>query len=195
MSTGKSKAADELNALPTLAPNEMPSGNNLDKVRDILFGAQVRESDRRFARMEERLVKECDDLRAEVRKRLDSLEAYLKAEFETLTDRLKSEETNRAEAVGEVAREVRDVNKNLDRKITQLDDLMLKGQRDIRQQLMEQSNRLSEDMQRNQTNAAAQLERVSTHLESDKTSNAALASMFMEVSMRLNNEFHLPSTE
>ena len=79
--------------------------------------------------------------------------------------------------------------------MSQLDDSLVKGQRDLRQQLLEQSNRLSDDMQRNQNTAATQLERVSERLENDKTSNAALASMFMEVAMRLNNEFHLPATE
>jgi hypothetical protein len=33
------------------------------------------------------------------------------------------------------------------------------------------------------------------NLQTDKTSNATLASMFMEVAMRLNNEFRLPDAE
>ena len=34
------------------------AGGNLDKVRDLLFGGQMRDYDRKFARLEERLVKE-----------------------------------------------------------------------------------------------------------------------------------------
>ncbi len=53
-----------------------PGVENLDKVRDILFGSQMRDNERRFGRLEERLAKEAGDLRDETRKRLDSLEVY-----------------------------------------------------------------------------------------------------------------------
>ena len=46
------------------------AGGNLDKVRDLLFGGQMRDFDRRFARLEERLIKETADLNDDVRKRL-----------------------------------------------------------------------------------------------------------------------------
>jgi hypothetical protein len=189
----KAKTSDPASAATALAGDE--TGGNLDKVRDILFGAQVRESDRRFARMEEKLAKDNDDLRAEVRKRLDALEAYIKAELETLTDRLKSEETSRTEAVADVAQGLKEAVKNFDKRVAQLDDQMLKGQRDLRQQLLDQSNRFTDDLQQTQNTAATQLERAVEHLQSDKTGNAALASMFTEMAMRLNNEFHLPDVE
>ena len=35
-----------------------PEGGNLDKIRDILFGPQARDYDRRLTRLEERLMKE-----------------------------------------------------------------------------------------------------------------------------------------
>src|SRR5262245_36278718 len=37
-------------------------GASLDKVRDILFGVQMRDYERRFARLEERLLKDTSDL-------------------------------------------------------------------------------------------------------------------------------------
>lgn len=190
MSKAKSDAAM---AAQAIALDE--TGGNLDKVRDILFGAQVRESDRRFVRMEEKLAKENDDLRAEVRKRLDALESFVKAELETITDRLKTEESNRSEAVSDVNRDLKETTKNFEKKVTQLDDQMLKGQRDLRQQLLDNSNRVADEMQQNQTAAAAQLERAVERLQGEKTGNATLASMLMEMAMRLNNEFHLPETE
>src|SRR5438094_3400039 len=69
---------------PAAAGEEAPTGlggENLDKVRDILFGAQLRDSDRRFSRLEETLAKQVTELREESRKRLDSLEAFLKKEL------------------------------------------------------------------------------------------------------------------
>ena len=42
--------------------DETAGAGNLAKVRDILFGAQMRENDKRFSRLEERLVKEIGEL-------------------------------------------------------------------------------------------------------------------------------------
>ena len=57
-------------------------GESLDKVRDILFGSQSREYEKRFARLEERLIKEAADLRVDLKKRFDTLEIYIKKEIE-----------------------------------------------------------------------------------------------------------------
>ena len=40
---------------------------NVDKIREILFGGQMRAYDRRFTRLEERLAKESADLREEAK--------------------------------------------------------------------------------------------------------------------------------
>ena len=56
---------------------EPDGGANLDKVRDLLFGGQMRDYDRKFARLEERLVKETAELRDDVKKRLAAIEALL----------------------------------------------------------------------------------------------------------------------
>ena len=53
-------------------------GGNVDKIRDILFGNQMREYDSRFARLEETLLKESSDLKESVRKRIDTLESFFK---------------------------------------------------------------------------------------------------------------------
>src|SRR6201982_3364027 len=59
-------------------------GANVDKIRDILFGSQMRDYEKRFARLEETLVKETVEIRETNRRRFDQLEAYMKKEFEAL---------------------------------------------------------------------------------------------------------------
>ena len=53
------------------AAQEMPEDGNIDKIRDILFGSQSRDFERRFTRMEERMIKEISDMRDDTRKKLD----------------------------------------------------------------------------------------------------------------------------
>src|SRR6187551_111575 len=53
--------SSDQDTLPRLPETEGVAGGNLDKVRDLLFGGQMRDYDRKFARLEERLVKETAD--------------------------------------------------------------------------------------------------------------------------------------
>ena len=84
------------------------AGASIDKVRDILFGGQMREVDRRFARIEERLTKELADLRDDLRKRLDTLDAHVRRENDALADLLKAERTDRTDAHGALSGELKE---------------------------------------------------------------------------------------
>ena len=66
------------------------AGGNVDKIRDILFGSQMRDYEARFARLEETLVKETVEIRETSRRRFEQLESYIKREFETVQARFKT---------------------------------------------------------------------------------------------------------
>src|SRR3974390_3356973 len=99
------------------ANGEVREGANVDKIRDILFGANLREYEKRFARLEERLTKSSDALREGLKKRFDSLESYVREAIDSLGQRLKSEKSERAEALKELTRESRDNFKTLEKKL------------------------------------------------------------------------------
>lgn len=61
-------AGDAADAVRLPGP-DVTNPARLDKVRDILFGNQARDVERRFTRLEERLVKDTADVKGEVRKR------------------------------------------------------------------------------------------------------------------------------
>jgi hypothetical protein len=48
----------------------------VDRIRDILFGSQMRDYDGRFQRLDERLTREAADARGDVQKRLEALENF-----------------------------------------------------------------------------------------------------------------------
>src|ERR1044072_4141706 len=82
----------------TTTNEELGGAGNIDKIRDILFGVQMRDYEKRFARREQRLMKEESDLRDETRKRFDSLEQYIKEEMEALVERVTTEQNASSEA-------------------------------------------------------------------------------------------------
>lgn len=173
-----------------------PQGSeSLDKVRDILFGSQAREYEKRFARLEERLLKEAADLRDELRKRSDTLEAYTKKEVESLATRLKTEHDQRTESAKEISRLLDGTSDALEKKTSALDEQLTVSQRELREQILDQSKSISDEIRQKQEAMTATLERATAELRDEKTDRAALASLFMEVAMRLNNEFKILDAE
>jgi DNA anti-recombination protein RmuC len=157
----------------SVAKVDATGGAHLDKVRDILFGSQLREIDRRLARLEERLIKETNDLKSDVKNRLDAFDSYMRHETESLTDQMQTERHDRGSG----------------------DEQLSKGLRELRQQLLDQHQHLSDDIRRKVDEVLAALARETGELRSDKADRATLASLLTEMAMRLTNELTLPDTE
>ena len=187
--------AEERKALNDGAGVDLAGTGSLDKVRDILFGAQSREYEKRIMRLEERIIRESSDLRGEIKMRFDSLEAYIKGEIESLTDRWKTEQGERTDSVKDLSRGLSDLTATVEKKTIQLDEKVTKTQRELRDQILDQSKSLSSDMRQKYEELSAALDREARELRNDKTDRSALADMFTELGLRLNNEFKLPSAE
>jgi hypothetical protein len=203
---------------------DLVAGGNLDKIRTILFGAQSRDIDRRFAKLEETLAREAADIRDTARNRFDVLEDRLKRELESLGDRLKAEENERAAAIRDLTNSLKDATRSLterikteqtertdavteltgdlrntagaiDRRIAALDEQTAKADREARDMLAEQGRRLSDDLRNKSEEIWAALAKAVQELRNEKTDRSALAALLTEVAMRLNDEFKLPSGE
>ncbi len=168
---------------------------NVDKIRDILFGSQMRDYDTRFSRLEESLLKESADLRDTTRKRIDALENYIKKELESMATRLKTEREERTGADKQLAAEAKSISESLTKKIESVQDEAGEGHAQLRNQLLEQSKSLAEEIRVKQAEMSALVERRYQELRAQKTDRAALAAMLTEVAMRLNDEFQIPDTE
>ncbi len=162
--------------------------NSLDKVRDILVGSKMRDLDKRFSRLEERLIKECADLREETRKRLNSLENYIKEEADSLSERARNEQIRRDEAVKAISEEQRKFAESLETKMAEMDEEANKIQRELRQQLFSQSQSLQDDIRQKYEEILGLLQRDTYELKSEKTDRSQLAALFSELALRLNSQ-------
>jgi hypothetical protein len=166
---------------------------NVDKIREILFGGQMRDYDKRFNRLEERLLKESTELREESRRRVEALETFVNKEFAALVNRLQAEQQSREASVQTMSRELNDAIKSLDARLTQFYNQNTEAQHDLRQQLLEQSKNLNEEIRRKHDDVSATLERELAELNHEKTDRTSLSALFTEVALRLNNDFKIPS--
>jgi DNA mismatch repair ATPase MutS len=176
----------------TAANGELREGANVDKIRDILFGSNMREYEKRFARLEERLTKSSDALRDDLKKRFDTLESYVREEMDSNNQRLKAEKAERNEGLKELTRETRDNTKTLEKKLSQLEEQLTSAQGDLRARILDQSKSLSNQIQKVKDEIEAALEREAETLRNDKTDRAQLADLFAELSLRLKDELELP---
>lgn len=192
-----SKMADENNATKggqgqNLSDALGDHAGNLGKVRDILFGAQMRDYDKRFTRLEERIASEIQSLKDDVKNQFTSLESYVNKEVESLIDRLKDEQAERGSALKEVNKEVADLTRNFEKRTTKLDEQLTKMERETRQQLLDQSKTLRDETQQKFDELRRILDSESSDLRDSKTDRAMLADLMTEVAMRLRDEFELP---
>jgi seryl-tRNA synthetase len=173
-------------------PAEDLASGNIDKVRDILFGGQMRDYERRFVRLEERLVQETGDLKEELRRRMAALEQFVKQEAESLSDRISTEQNERADAARAIAQDGQAAARAFEKKASQLDDAISRVQRDLRQQILDLHQTLSDDVRQKTDDVVARLNRAAADLRNDKTDRATLASLLTEMAMRLTNELSIP---
>jgi hypothetical protein len=186
---GKMASSD----LKTQSPEtENREAANVDKIRDIIFGSQMRDYEKRFARLEERLTADALALREDTKKRFDTLEAFVQKEVDSLSQRLKGEKSERAEALKELTRELRDTAKTIDKRLSQLDDQLAKEAAALRSQLLEQSKQLAAEAEAKHRALSSVLDREAQSLRTDKADREALADLFTEMAMRMRNELRLP---
>ena len=166
-----------------------PEGvGNVDQIRDILFGTQMRDYERRFTRLEERMSKEVAQLREDTRKHFDALESYTRGEIESLSERLCAEQKDRASRDEQLGDALEELLKAFEARAAELDEKLTRAARDLRQQLLAQSKSLSDEIQSRHNELSASLEREADDLRSTKVDRAKLSEILSQVALLLTNE-------
>lgn len=178
--------------IPNPSGKDNPEGANVDKIRDILFGSQMRDYEKRFTRLEDSVTKALETLREDMTKRLDTLGGFVRQEVDSLSQRVKSEKAERGEGLKDIAREIKDGAKILEKKLSQLEEQMSDGQGELRAKLLEHSKSISADIDKLRRETASALNREVEVLRDEKTDRAGLADLFSEFSLRLKNKLELP---
>jgi hypothetical protein len=174
---------------------EIPEDQNIDKIRDILFGVQVRDFERRFSKLEERFNEEIAEAREETNKKLNELEEFINREVSSLMERISVEQHSRQDDVKKLSGEINDASHEFDKKMTSMGEQTGKNESELRQKILEQSKSLTDEMKKRQTEILTKLERESNELREDKADRTAMAEIFTEMAMRLTGDFKIPKAD
>jgi DNA repair exonuclease SbcCD ATPase subunit len=178
------KAAQEaLNNTPSM--NDAPG---VDKIRELLFGNQMQDYDRRFAVMEERFLQKVRDLEAESARAIQSTESSVKKQLESLASQIRQEQDLRAEADKELGRGLREQIQGLEKHLSKVADQLASQDRDFTERLNHESQTLREEIRRRIEDTRAAIERMLAELMHVKTDRSLLAGLFVEIARCLNQD-------
>ena len=178
--------------LPAAPPNDA-TPESLDKVRDILFGGQMRAVESRLQGLEERLMREQAVMRSDFDKRIADLDAGAKRDAQTLGDRLNAERTKRAEELKALSAEIKEILRSLEKRHVKLEELTGMADAEIRDNILQQSRAITAEIERLSQRITADLNREVTALRTDKTDVSAIVSVFSDMATRLAGEPRPPA--
>lgn len=158
---------------------------SLDKVRDILFGGQMRAVESRLQGLESRLARSQETLRADLSKQIATLDATLQKEVQGLGEKLAAERTRRTDELKSLGAELKEQLKVLERRHARLEETSGMADADLREGILQQSKALSAEISKLSDRLSAELARSVQELKAEKLTIASLATMFGEMAARL----------
>jgi hypothetical protein len=167
-----------------------PSGEvvGVDKIRDLLFGNQMQEYDRRFSKLEDRFLQRFKDVESETARNLSAFESNAKTQVDSLAGQLREEKDVRADADKEIERTLREQNQALEKRLRSMSDQLSQLERDVGDRLTQQTQALREEIKRKNEDIQHLIEKMFSELSNVKTDRNLLAGLFVEVAKCLNQE-------
>ena len=182
---------------------------NIDQIRDIIFGAQLREYDNRFDKIDSDLSMMQQDMQARIEQVKTVLSAEMKAAVESLEKKVKSLTSNTQEESADLRQQIDRVNRKFSSNMEALDEAIDNQTSSLRDELGQTRDRLSEETRTLKTQVFEELDRRFSMLRDVKVSRDDMAEILFGLGMRpkgtefvpelkgvadnnLNNEFLLP---
>ena len=165
---------------------------NVDKIREILFGGQMRDYEQRFADLEDRLTRHIDTMSRNIEKRVDRLDTYAKRELEKVNKQVKEERLARRKDGKDGAREFKEFSRQVETWYAELEEGLGEESQALRRSLQEQSEELSGMISDVHNELSKSLSGETRSLSEAKVAREDLAEMLAEMALRLKKDFKLP---
>ena len=186
MISGDAKSAAE--AAEALSASNSGDAPGVDKIRELLFGNQMQDYDRRFAVIDDRFQQKLRDLEAESARSLGSIESSLKKQMESMAAQFRNDKDVLAEADKALERGLRENLQALDKRTSQAADQLGRLEREFMDRLERASQELRDEMRKRSEDLHATIERMFSELSNVKTDRNLLAGLFVEIARCLNQD-------
>lgn len=186
-----SKTPVSSSAEPKVETKVDAADRNVDQIRDILFGGQMRDYERRFAELSARLEQDAGRLRQDFETRVHALEKRVDEQFERHAKALRQEIADRGQSLDDLEsrtqQAARTQRAELNASISNLQGDLAAADERLRTAMLELQNALKQVQERGENS----LTQAREDLRRDKVSREDLAAMLAEVALRLKGQFDL----
>lgn len=160
--------------------------DNVEKIRDILFGNQMREFDRKFSQLEDRISSDFATMRQENSQQIESLQSFVESEVDILSNKISSEEKIRIEQLDELDADLKKCVKQIEQRLAELSKSLEKSSRDTNQKMLKQSQDHSAELSNQIEQSRKRMDGYREELTVGKVDRIALAEMLNGLAMQLN---------
>ncbi len=165
---------------------------NVDKIRDILFGSQMRDYETRLEATEQRLTQAIDRMTKNMERRIERLDKYARREVDKLSEQIKAERKDRTAEGKKSAKDLTSLTEQVEAWFAEVDEQMASESRDLRNALHDQGEELAAQIREAQSQSHEALQKEASELKDEKVAREDMAALLTEVAMRLNKDFKLP---
>ncbi|WP_377477521.1 MAG: hypothetical protein P2A85_03355 [Microcoleus anatoxicus] len=165
---------------------------NIDQIRDIIFGAQLREYDNRFDKIDSELSMMQQDMQARIEQVKTVLSGEMRAAVDSFEKKIKSITLNTQEESADLRQQIDRVNRKFSSSIEALDEAIDSQTSSIRDELSQTRERLSEETRTLKTQVFEELDRRFSMLREVKVSRDDMAEILFELGMRLKGTEFVP---
>lgn len=164
-----------------IMPNEI---ENISKIRDILFGNNMNEYEKRFELLEEKLAQSVAENKIETDKKIAALDSYLKKELKILNEKLIEEEEARIKSDKKLLMDIESLEESLKKFKQSTSDSFSENY----QQIMELSNNTNDQINALSKNLQTRLETSANQLQTNKVERSSLAMMLTDLAYQIAGE-------
>jgi F0F1-type ATP synthase membrane subunit b/b' len=168
---------------------------NVDQIRDIIFGAQTRDYDNRFAKMESDISKLQQEIRSSMEQLKTSFSVELKVAVETLDKKLKSLTLNTQEESVDLRLSFDRLNRKFSSSIQTLDEALDTQTNSIREELTESKKLFQEDITTLRNLILEELETRFSDLKENKVSRDDMAETLFALGMKIKGTELIPKLQ
>jgi hypothetical protein len=160
---------------------QTPPPDNVDQIREILFGNQIRAVDERFATVEKRMSKESETLRKTLEKRIQELEKLLDQFRDKAGDQLNRESAERDAGLNDAAKALAAFRLDAENQLAEMQSDFNNEIKQVREEALAAQSTLVSGLASLQT---AQTKR-SDQLDESKVDRGELAGFLSDIAGRL----------
>lgn len=169
---------------PSLVLQKNPTDDSIDRVREILFGGQIRKFERHLEQIEKSLKKESDQLKDSTAQQLNSLTVNIKKEIDGLSSRLAKERFEWQTTVKQYTQAVEDLRQEVREQSTQLTKDILGGYREVHARL----EAINEHLNQSQDELGQLLQATVDQIAQQKVDRNEFADLLVDMSQRLKEK-------